>query len=189
MENEDLFSELIDYTMNTCHIDRLITIRGDKTEDHHPYIDSNPRVIRIDFPELPPFEAVNTNKTRSETIVAYDSFIRKVLGTIPTPHHTVILTSLKASSLNISDNLLSLEIFPEIFNQNTREFEVERNDRNLNIQPFFNVKKPKFKVLECKYISAFNQEFVEQNFQLLQIILTVLICFISCQLIQYTFNI
>lgn len=172
----DTFDDLITYVQDTCHIDEIIKIRGNETDDFEPYIDVNSRILRIDFPALPE----NSSKDREFAIESYDKFLRYVLAQIPSPQISVIYTSLEPHMVDPSESVIPIEIFPEVFRNKNK---VEKNDRKSEINPSFNEPRPKFKEMSSKYISIFDSDFVEENYTLLQLIVTTLVGFILFEFI------
>lgn len=184
-ETNDLFDRLMEYTTKKCRIEDKIIITGNDTDSFQPYIDAKARIIRIDFPELPDADDQNAEKSRGEAIEDYDMFLRKILAQIPSPDHTIVYTSLKPGLSHPNEDIIPIEIFPEIFNDESRQTEFERNYRIRDEKPFFHTPNPNFKEVNSKYISVFDEEFVQQNKQILQAIVLGIIGFITLQVFFY----
>lgn len=183
-EEPDLFTELIDFTALRCHLQDIITIRGNKTEDFEPYIDSRGRIIRIDYPPLPVTYSID-GKSRDEVIKDYDKFLRYVLAQLPSPHHTVIFTSLEAQPIPRDDNWIALDIFPQIFDDASRNQDIERNNKILDVRPPFNTHRPKFTEPSSNYMTIFDEDFLKENSKLLRWILLVAVGYVTVHIVLY----
>lgn len=180
------FDELITFTQEKCHVEKKLRFVGIDEDQYEPYIDADPRIIRIDLPELP---TVNSNThhdeddnsndiedledyedRRSEAITLNDNFIRYIIAQIPSPYITVIYTSLNSDEVDESSKPANYEgIFNDIF---SIKKDVEKNNM-IKEQPVFKNKPvPLFEGMPNKYISIFDQKFLKQNKELIQMIAT-----------------
>ncbi|KAH3672275.1 hypothetical protein WICMUC_004370 [Wickerhamomyces mucosus] len=92
------------------------------------YLDTGKRVIRINFPKLPPKEE---REARIEALKIADETLRKTLRKLPSPNHSVIYTSLESSPYinKLNEKRWSgFTIFEDISRDASRDKEFERND-------------------------------------------------------------
>ncbi|SJM84847.1 related to protein BIG1 [Zygosaccharomyces bailii] len=171
---EDTFDQLADYTKEKCRIDKVLHVQGDNLDSFQPYIDVDKRIIHIDFPPLP-----EEQELRGQAISEHDAALRKIMAQIPSPSRSVIYTSLKPDT-DVKDPIG--RIFPHIFMDKNRELPIERNNHILNIPPPVNNYKPKYLGMSSEYISIFDEQFINENKQLLVAIATGLVGFLVFQL-------
>ena len=50
---QDLYYDLAEFVKEYCNVDQVLNLRGNNTEDFQPFIDSEKRVIIIEYPKLP----------------------------------------------------------------------------------------------------------------------------------------
>ncbi|CDH13043.1 uncharacterized protein ZBAI_04829 [Zygosaccharomyces bailii ISA1307] len=101
------------------------------------------------------------------------------MAQIPSPSRSVIYTSLKPDTdVKVSKG----RIFPHIFMDKNREQPIERNNHILDIPPPVNNYKPKYLGMSSGYVSIFDEQFVNDNKQLLIAIATGLAGFLVLQL-------
>ncbi|CCF58141.1 hypothetical protein KAFR_0D04940 [Kazachstania africana CBS 2517] len=177
--HQNTFQNLIDITSKECNIDRFMTLRGNNTDDFEPYIDTNKRIIVINYPPLPE----NDYDLRRKHIMDYDLYLRTILAQIPSPYQTVIYTSLERSLVPKEDVMNNIEVFPGLFEDLAEE---EKNDRLKDEPPApLNKFRTLYPGMSTKYISIFDSGFLEQNGQLLKAIFTSLVGYIIYQTILY----
>lgn len=186
IRGDDVFEQLIQYTIEKCHIDDRINVQGNITDSFQPYIDTRTKVIRIDFPVLPIEEELTSDKkNRKQVLAEYDHFIRYVLAQIPTPEQTVFYTSMKKAQSNPHEHILPLDIWPEIFEDPNRRVEIDRNNRMIEDPPYFAPYRPKIEQVETKYYTLLDKEFIERNYELLVLIIGSITLFIAFRLIRW----
>ncbi|CCH62454.1 hypothetical protein TBLA_0H01670 [Henningerozyma blattae CBS 6284] len=183
---ENYYDKLTFFIKDKCRIkdQMIINIRGNNTDNFQPYIDSNKRIIKINYPELPTL--ANSND-RTKSLEDYDKFLRLVLAQIPSPEHTVIITSLNPSKEGVHDDITPIEIFPEIFDNKLKFRESEQNNRILDVPPEFNEYRPRFDQIESneKFLSIFDYDFIDQNKQLIISIVIAFLLFIIFQIFLF----
>lgn len=176
--SQDFYDDLADYLNEYCNAGQVLKLRGNHTEDFQPFIDSERRVVIIEYPMLP-----EDTGLRREAIGHYDKYLRTVLAQIPSPEQKIIYTSLNPGTALAHESIVPIDIFPDIFDTKSRAGEVEQNNRVLDVPPLsFNDYAPRFLEPPSKYISIFDPEFIQDNRVLLQLILTSLIGFVLFQL-------
>ncbi|CUS21786.1 LAQU0S04e00760g1_1 [Lachancea quebecensis] len=180
----DVFEELANFTKEEWDIDSQVVIRGETEKDFVPYIDSNPRIIRINFQPLPEEGTSNNNRSRQDAIEAYDSFLKKVLRQLPSPEQTIVLTSLQKSSPQGVGGSELYDIFPDLFQDPQKLAEVEVNDKILHNKPRFNKFKPKKSSSSEELPSIFEPEFVKKNSGLVILIVVSIVSFFILQTMQ-----
>ncbi|CAI4053283.1 hypothetical protein SUVZ_15G2560 [Saccharomyces uvarum] len=176
--SEDFYDDLADYLKEYCDAGQVLRLRGNHTEDFEPFIDSERRVVIIEYPMLP-----QDTDLRREAIGHYDKYLRFVLAQIPSPEQNIIYTSLNPGTALAHESIIPIDIFPDIFDIKSGSGEVEQNNRVLDVPPLsFNDYSPRFSEPPSKYISIFDSELIQDNKVLLQLILTSLIGFVLFQL-------
>ncbi|EDO18104.1 hypothetical protein Kpol_1031p8 [Vanderwaltozyma polyspora DSM 70294] len=160
-----------------CNIDNIININGQSADDFDAYIDSEPRIIRIEFPPLP-----DDRDLRAEAISTFDKNLRTIIAQIPSPVNTIFYTSLNPGTISLDDTNVPVNIFSDIFKDKNYKSGIEKNDRIRNVPSNFNEYRPKSEGMSSGYISAFTEEFYEENKELLKLIGTALIGFLIFQL-------
>ena len=174
---QDLYHNLAEFVKEYCNVDQVLRLRGNNTEDFQPFIDSERRVIIIEYPKLPE----DTNGRR-EAFRHYDKYLRTILAQIPSPEQKVIYTSLNPGTALAHESIIPVEIFPDIFDIKSRVGEVEQNDRVLDVPRLsFNDYAPRFSEPPSEYVSIFDSELIEDNRGLLQLIFTTLVGFVLFQ--------
>lgn len=181
--NNDSFNELIDFTKHTCNVRKYIQLNGNDTKQYEPYLDTDTRVIRIDFPPMNDI----TGEVRRDTISHFDKYLRTVLAQIPSPHQTVILTSLDSEGKVITDlkneYIETMDKYDGIFNDIIAEkSDIEKNLRVNDVPLVRNKHKPLYEGLSDEYVSIFDNEFIQENYQLLQLIGTTIVAFLLYQI-------
>lgn len=182
--DNQFYDNLIDFTKDTCRIQDVINIIGNDTESFKPFYNARKRILKIDYPQLP---SISRTVKRTLALSDYDRFLRSVLAQIPSPDITVILTSLNPDKEGKLDDITPEEIFPNIFNHEYRNIELERNNRIKQDRPKFNKPRPKFEIPKNneKYVSVFNKQFINENKPLLISIILTLIATIMFQYMNY----
>lgn len=185
--NDNTFNELIGFTKHICNVNKFMSLRGNDTRQYEPYLDTDKRVIRIDFPPLNGTE----EEWRSETISHYDKYLRTVIAQIPSPHQTVILTSLDSDGKALTDlnkeYIKTMIEYDGIFNDVIKEkSDIEKNHRVNDVPLVRNRHKPLYEGLSDEYVSIFDNDFIQDNYQLLQIIGTTIIAFVGYQIFTRT---
>lgn len=192
------FNDLIKFTQDKCHVEKKLRFTGIDEDQYEPYIDSEPRIIRIDLPELPiveHFNHVNGNGNtedisiidyedqRSEAITLNDNFIRYIIAQIPSPHITVIYTSLNSEDIDEVNIPVGYDgIFNDVFEIKK---DVEKNNM-IKEQPVFKNKPvPLFEGMSNKYISIFDNSFLNENEQLIDLIISVTFGFVVYQVFSF----
>lgn len=172
---DDTFEQLAEYIQERCRIDKVLNVQGVDLDTFEPYIDVDKRIIHIEFPPLP-----EDQDLRGQAISEADAALRKIMAQIPSPSRSVIYTSLQPDTdVKISKG----RIFPHIFQDKNRELLIERNNHILNIPPPVHNYKPKYMGMSGEYLSIFDEQFVQENKQLLVAIATGLLGFIILQLL------
>ncbi|CCK68867.1 Big1p KNAG_0B04330 [Huiozyma naganishii CBS 8797] len=172
--DDEFFKDLLSYTSKACNVREIITLEGNNTDEFQPYIDTDSRIVRIDFPRLS-----SEVDLREEEIQHFDSYLRTVLAQIPSPYHTVIYTSLESSEFDADLLKNPGEIFQDIFATKTQDIEI--NDRLRQDPIFRNSPNPRFSGMANQYISVFDSHFVKENYNLLKLIGTTFFCFVIYQ--------
>lgn len=176
--DDTFWNQLIDFSKEHCSIEKTVILQGNNTAQYVPYIDNAKRVIKIDFPKLP-------IEGRSETIEQYDQYLRTVLAQLPTPFHTVVLTSLDSYELetqNLNEEYEKIfsdhydGVFKDILGEKRDK---ENNHRLLDVPVLRERHRPLHKELSKEYISIFDNNFIKEHYKLLQIIGTTMIIFIG----------
>lgn len=160
----ETYTDLISYTKNKCQFEGHIHLSGNNSDDFAAYIDTGKRVIEINYVPLP-----IEPSARNESISHFDKYLREILAQIPSPHHTIFLTSLEPQLVPEEDRE-TLEIFPELF-KDVRD--VEKNNMKLNVAPIVHKYSPKFPVLDDVQVSIFDNDFIAANKGLLSSIIAV----------------
>lgn len=177
--DRSVFDHLIDFTEQECQVEKILKLTGNDTAQFEPYLDTDKRIIEIDFPALDSMD----DQTRSETIDHFDNYLKIVLSQIPSPHQSLILTSLEPSS-QIHKSSSSLEQYDGFFNDIVeRKQDVEKNNRLLDIPIIRHKYRPLRQELHSDYVSIFDNDFIQKNYTLLKLIATTTIIFIMYQLI------
>ncbi|AET40246.1 Big1p Ecym_5503 [Eremothecium cymbalariae DBVPG len=180
VNGEDHFEDFIKYIKNNCDVNREVRLSGLNPDKFQTYIDINKRAIRIDFPPLPAEDSLPTI-LRDEAIKERDLFLRKVLAQIPSPRQTLIFTSLKSLENKSTEEDTPSDIFPQIFNHESRDEEYERNSRTIDVKPYFPTPRPKFQLPDDSHISVFDPKFLEDNRNILRLIILAVIGSITLQ--------
>ncbi|KAJ1047693.1 Big1p [Saccharomyces cerevisiae] len=168
---QDLYYDLAEFVKEYCNVDQVLNLRGNNTEDFQPFIDSEKRVIIIEYPKLPE----DTNE-RKEAFRHYDKYLRTILAQIPSPEQNVIYTSLNPGTTLAHESIIPIQIFPDIFDIKSRVGEVEQNNRVLDVPRLsFNDYTPRFSEPPSEYVSIFDSQLIENNRGLLQLIFTILV--------------
>ncbi|GMC29253.1 unnamed protein product [Saccharomyces cerevisiae] len=168
---QDLYYDLAEFVKEYCNVDQVLNLRGNNTEDFQPFIDSEKRVIIIEYPKLPE----DTNERR-EAFCHYDKYLRTILAQIPSPEQNVIYTSLNPGTTLAHESIIPIQIFPDIFDIKSRVGEVEQNNRVLDVPRLsFNDYTPRFSEPPSEYVSIFDSQLIENNRGLLQLIFTILV--------------
>lgn len=183
VQNDDIYEELIAYTMDKCNIDDKIDIGGNVTDRYQPFVEARTRVLRVDFPPLPQQgQYVEGIGTRKDVLQANDEYLRYVMGTLPTPKHTVFYMSLEKSEVPDTETSLSYDIWPEIFTNPQRTVEIDRNDRVAKEMPKLVPYRPRIDTEDDKYLTVLDQEFIDNHYGIIVLIIGVTIAFILLQL-------
>ncbi|CAI4523087.1 ADM_collapsed_G0025030.mRNA.1.CDS.1 [Saccharomyces cerevisiae] len=178
---QDLYYDLAEFVKEYCNVDQVLNLRGNNTEDFQPFIDSEKRVIIIEYPKLP-----EDTSERREAFCHYDKYLRTILAQIPSPEQNVIYTSLNPGTTLAHESIIPIQIFPDIFDIKSRVGEVEQNNRVLDVPRLsFNDYTPRFSEPPSEYVSIFDSQLIENNRGLLQLIFTILVGYI---LIQFFFH-
>lgn len=178
---QDLYYDLAEFVKEYCNVDQVLNLRGNNTEDFQPFIDSEKRVIIIEYPRLP-----EDTSERREAFRHYDKYLRTILAQIPSPEQNVIYTSLNPGTTLAHESIIPIQIFPDIFDIKSRVGEVEQNNRVLDVPRLsFNDYTPRFSEPPSEYVSIFDSQLIENNRGLLQLIFTILVGYI---LIQFFFT-
>ncbi|CAH2352051.1 protein Big1p [[Candida] railenensis] len=125
------------YIIKTCKAETINVIHEDD-EEVNEYIDTRVRVIKVELSELS-----GDSLAREGQIRRYDDLIRKILRKLPSPHYSIIMTSSKVVENHFTPHHIieghpeRFQIFNDIFNDPSREFDVERNDRFHEVPPVF----------------------------------------------------
>ncbi|CAR24475.1 Big1p [Lachancea thermotolerans CBS 6340] len=182
----DVFEELANFTKEEWDVDIQTVIRGEVESDFVPYIDSNPRIIRINFKPLPEenTSTPNSSRSRQDVIEAYDDFLKKVLRQLPSPEQTIILTSSQKPSSQVIDGSEFYDILPDLFQDPQKLAEVEINDKNLHNKPQFNEPKPRHSPPSEERLSILEPQFLEENRGLVVLIIISIALFFVLQTIQ-----
>ena len=169
------FDNLVNYTMQHCGIEKHITLTTKETDEFQAYIDTDKRVISIDYSPM-----TYNEDERQEEIAAFDQYLRTILAQIPSPYISVIYTSLEPDLVPSYSNRKVVEIFPDIFQDIVEEKEV--NDRLRMVPPPMNEYRPKFKGMSTERLTLFDAKFIRENNQLLRMILTTFVGYVILQL-------
>ncbi|GMC19540.1 unnamed protein product [Saccharomyces cerevisiae] len=168
---QDLYYDLAEFVKEYCNVDQVLNLRGNNTEDFQPFIDSEKRVIIIEYPKLP-----EDTSERREAFCHYDKYLRTILAQIPSPEQNVIYTSLNPGTTLAHESIIPIQIFPDIFDIKSRVGEVEQNNRVLDVPRLsFNDYTPRFSEPPSEYVSIFDSQLIENNRGLLQLIFTILV--------------
>ena len=168
------FDNLVNYTMQHCGIEKHITLTTKETDEFQAYIDTDKRVISIDYSPM-----TYEEDERREEIAAFDQYLRTILAQIPSPYISVIYSSLEPDLVPSYSNKKVVEIFPEIFQDMVEEKEV--NDRLRMVPPPTNEYRPKFKGMSTERLTLFDAKFIQENNQLLRMILTTFVGYLILQ--------
>lgn len=178
--DQSTFDHLMDFTEQKCHIEKRLKLIGNDTTQYEPYLDTDKRIIEINFPALDSID----DQIRSETIDHFDNYLKFVLGQIPSPQQTIILTSLEPDlQINLSSVSSLLNHYDGFFNDIiSRKRDFEKNNRMLDVPIIRNRHKPLHKELHDHYVSIFDTDFIQKNYPLLKLIGTATIIFIMYHL-------
>ncbi|SMN18102.1 similar to Saccharomyces cerevisiae YHR101C BIG1 Integral membrane protein of the endoplasmic reticulum, required for normal content of cell wall beta-1,6-glucan [Maudiozyma saulgeensis] len=165
---QDYYSDLIEYTKETCKFEGHIKLEGNNSDDFTTYLDSGKRIIEINYTPLPGDETA-----RLQSVIDFDGYLREILAQLPSPDQTVILTSLQPSLVPERD-YKPMSIFPKLF-ENLKE--VEMNNMILDVAPLTNKYSPKFTGMEDVPLNIFDVEFYKENKSFILSIVIVLITF------------
>ncbi|KAK5782206.1 hypothetical protein RI543_000135 [Arxiozyma heterogenica] len=174
--DQSTFDYLIAFTKQKCQVSKILRLIGNDTTQYEPYLDTDKRIIGIDFPALDSID----DQVRSETINHFDNYLKYVLGQIPSPYQTVILTSLEPDlQADLSSGLSLLDHYDGFFNDIiSRKRDLEKNNRILDVPIIRNKHKPLHQELHNHYVSIFDSDFIQNNYPLLKLIVTTTIIFI-----------
>lgn len=184
-----IFEHAIRTTRLSCSVPykNVLFVEGNNTDSFVPYYDTAPRIIKIEFAELPAHgTSMSEKRARTKALKEYDTFLGYVLGHLPTPEFSMVLTTSPGTGYQdgVSENANVQQgntsgIFPSVFNVKSRSKEYERNQRPKKIP------KPQFKpyvplqhsIIERAkiYPTAFNIDFLIENEDILAKILTSLV--------------
>lgn len=183
-EHDDLFEDIIDYAMQKCDINDRIDLAGDPENRYDPYVEAHKRIIRVDFPPLPRTDYIfDGNLSRREVLKANDEYLRYIVGTLPSPQHTVIYTSLEASDpIENEENEGTLTIWSEIFEDAWHQLEIDRNDRVSKELPTFVPYRPMIDTAEDLKLSVLDKDFIQKNYGTLVSIAAVSAVFLLYQI-------
>ena len=126
------------YIINTCEAETVNVFQSH--EEVVDYYDVRTRVIRMDLAPL----SENDEDIRTSQIYDCDQLIRKILRKLPSPHYSIIFTSLNPGVIHpIPKHIMqqdpdSFEIFSDILNDPINNQEVEKNDRFHKVEPDLN---------------------------------------------------
>lgn len=183
LENDDIFEELIDFAMRTCKIQDKIYLPGDITDRYAPFVEARTRVVRVDFPPLPQKDQyIEDEGTRTDVLAANDEYFRYIVGTLPTPKHTVIYMSLEKSIVPTEEESLTYDIWPEVFADPQRKVEIDRNDRVSKEMPTLVPYRPRIEPGDEEYMSALSGEFLEEHYGIILLIVSLSLSFVLLQL-------
>ena len=90
VENPIDLDFLEQYIISNCDAE-TINVWHDSEDEVVDYYDIRKRVIRIDLSPL----SISNHDDRVKEIFEHDQLIRKILRKLPSPHYTIILTSLE----------------------------------------------------------------------------------------------
>lgn len=128
------------YIITTCDAEPLDISMGGNTNAH--YIDTRTRAISIKFDHLS-----EDHHIRQEQIKKNDQFIREVIGKLPSPHYTIILTSSEKAHIEpvppsaFNNYPQNHGVFNKIANHISRAQEIEFNDKYMPVEPHWNENK------------------------------------------------
>ncbi|EMG49778.1 hypothetical protein G210_5392 [Candida maltosa Xu316] len=127
------------YIINTCEAETINVLHDDDNEVVE-YFDIRKRVIRID---LSPLDQHDMDRRQGE-ILNYDQLIRKILRKLPSPHYSIILTSLDPGIVHPVPKVImegdpgGFSIFSDILDNPLHNGEVEKNDNFHKVEPNWN---------------------------------------------------
>ncbi|KAL6940793.1 hypothetical protein ACO0QE_004710 [Hanseniaspora vineae] len=188
-----IYKDVIRATRLGCNISlkNVLQMEGNNTDSFVPYYDTAPRIIKIDFPEMPTHgTSMAEKRARTTALKEFDKFIGYVLGHLPTPEFSMMLTTSPGSG-NLEDVMKnedieineSAGIFPSVFNVKSRSKEYERNQRPKKIpKPQFKPYVPMQQSMIEKaqiYPTAFSIDFLIENEDILVKVLTSLVVSIA----------
>lgn len=180
-EDVDFFRLLSDFTSEEWEVQKHITIRGNQTSDFQPYIDTEPRIFRINFEPLPT-TALENGRSRAEAINDYDRFLGMILGQLPSPEYTLIIIPSSVHEVPSELGSEELEIFPELLQHPQMLVDYEKNNRILYDKPQFNQPRQKFSNQMEGYLTIFDPDFLEENYDILRAIVFAIIGFLLLQI-------
>lgn len=140
------------YAVRTCKAE---SVRAHSSDDEvEQYIDVRKRVILLQTAPLP----AERGPERDRAVSDVDDLIRKILRKIPSPHHTIVITSSEVDTVHplpeseYTELPHFFELFHDIVNDPRRELEQERNAYLYqDVAPFWNeIKDPTQQFLERK---------------------------------------
>lgn len=166
----DTYTELISYTKEKCQFEGHIRLSGNNSDDFSAYIDTGKRIIEMNYSLLP-----TELSARNESISHFDKYLREILAQIPSPHHTIFITSLEPQLVPEKDRE-TMEILPELFKDVK---DVEKNNMKLNVAPLVHKYSPKFHVVDDVQVSIFDDDFLQNYKGLLSGIVVVSVGYIG----------
>lgn len=171
----DTYTELISYTKEKCQFEGHIRLSGNNSDDFSAYIDTGKRIIEMNYSLLP-----TELSARNKSISHFDKYLREILAQIPSPHHTIFITSLEPQLVPEKDRE-TMEILPELFKDVK---DVEKNNMKLNVAPLVHQYSPKFPVVDDVQVSIFDDDFLQNYKGLLSGIVVVSVGYIGWLVIQ-----
>lgn len=123
------------------HCDATV-IYLDELEEVETYIDTQTRLIVINFPDLP-----DDPTERIKALSNADKALRNTIRKLPSPSHSLVYTTLDKRLIDQyeENKWKKMEIFPDIIKQDeTRNYEYERNDRVNQVERPFPEKRTNF---------------------------------------------
>ncbi|SCU93068.1 LAMI_0E13102g1_1 [Lachancea mirantina] len=183
-EESDLIENFAQMASGICGIEDLINLNHEDIEGWTAYVDSRPRIITINLAELPA-NSTSDNATRREIIEENDKNLREVLAQIPSPSHTVIVTSTVGKRLLKKQDGVHARIFDDIFEDASKQDDVERNNRVLPIEPYFGQTRPKFEEPSSPFLGVFDKQFYQEYKSTVDLIIMATLGFCSLQILLW----
>ncbi|SCU77822.1 LADA_0A02388g1_1 [Lachancea dasiensis] len=177
-DGTDNYQKLIAYAQEEWEIEDHIDLRGNHTQNFERYIDWRPRTIRVEFEPAP-------EEYREDYFSYCDKILKHVLGQLPTPDNTVILTSLSsggAASKSIHEAFQGVRIFPEVFQDPMKLSDHEKNPHSALARGSFNARVPKFSGMTDERLSALDPEFLNRHRSTLQIVVAATVGYAMLQI-------
>lgn len=177
------------YIINNCEAETVNVFQSH--EEVVDYYDVRTRVIRIDLAPL----SNEDYDLRINQIYDCDQLLRKILRKLPSPHYSIIFTSLDPGTIHPVPNIVmqkdpsSFEIFSDILNDPVNNQEVEKNDRFHKVEPNLNpIRHSNDKYMRNKKkdeIHLFDYELWAKNEKLISTILVMIISIFMMKIISF----